>query len=270
MHETYKKMMDRQHLSSHAQADFLEKLDSAASPKRTLHKRILIAAVCLCLLIPCVALAAENIFDVAKVNLSEYPDASGELVPSFEIDFETTKEFPLEEIAEKWRYIEESQMVSYETWEEAQQDMGIELLKNTVLDSGKKTASPYNLYRSLDGQLYSISNYISYEVYGIGVYMDTDILVEHPTLPQEVKDIFTAVIFLGDDNDSFDDMKTEQYTSPSGLTATFIYDGLEDPLFVVFRANGVRYRIMVTSISSTDQYTVKELLIKVLDGFVVS
>lgn len=286
MHDAYKKMMDQQHLSPHAQTDFLEKLDSAA-PKGIPYKKLLIIAACLCLLIPCVAFAAENIFDVASTKISEYPDASGELVPSFEIDFETVKEFPLEEIAEKWRYIEESHFVGYETWEESQQDMGIDLLDNTVLDASTPIKSiaydfpqtngkgPFhcgNRYHSLDGQLCAISNEVSYNVEGTHVNVTTEFLVEHPTVPQEFKDIITALIFIDDRNStvSTDDFEAERYTSPSGLTATLVYPDSEAPALAVFRANGIRYMIWIMRSRYTDPSMSKQLLVKILDGFVVS
>lgn len=288
MKKAYKTMMQQQVISHQAAEDFFQKLEQSPVKKPLrLYKKVLIAAACLCILIPTTVLAAENIFDIASIHLSQRKDLNGKDAIGYDIDFGTEKAFPLEVFPDAWQHPQENLSVTYDTWEEAQEDMGLDFLDNTVLASEEfqecavlrpadhSLQDPkvpcYSFIRSYDGQLYSVSNYVVFLTDGATVSVTTDILVDHPTLPQEVKDVFTSIQMILPEKD-LDNYTTEQYTTANGLTATLVTYTFDNApghaeRFIAFRANGIRYILRTEWYGGDCPLTQQELLLKVLEGF---
>ena len=283
MHEAYKHLMAQQN-PNETPAELLASLECAPARKMPVFKKILIAAACICLLIPTAVLAAENIFDVSIVRIGPRKDLEGNDVIGYNIDFVTTKEIPLDDIGEKWRYLEEGVEPRYETWQEMQADLGYDLLDNPVLEQEYEAARALktfdmtfrdqgvpctNLFRAYEGQLWSFSPGASYKKGGFKVTLSADALVEHPNIPEDVKGVFTTVQYMLDNEEDLDRYSTEEYTAASGLTATilktnypssFTYDAF-------FRANGVRYTVSINGNVNDPERTIREELIRILEAF---
>ena len=281
MHEAYKHMMEQQN-PLETPAQLFESLDSAPVRKMPVYKKVLLAVACLFLLIPTAVLAAENIFDVSIVRIGPRKDLEGNDALGYNIDFVTTKEISLDEIGEKWRYPEEGVESLYESWQTFQTDLGFDLLDNPVLeqeydvirshrikyyDPGAPCAA---LFRSYEGQLYSFSATASYKKNSYRVTLSTDALVEHPNIPQEVKDVFTAVQYLLDDESDLEKFSTEEYTASSGLTATLLTYNYGDGIVsydAYFRANGVRYKVSMFGDLDDPEWNMREEMIRILEAF---
>ena len=67
MFEDYKNLMAQQHPAEDASA-FFDEPQVAPVKRMPVLKKVLIAAACICLLIPTAVLAAENIFDISIVS----------------------------------------------------------------------------------------------------------------------------------------------------------------------------------------------------------
>ena len=283
MHDAYKHLMAQQN-PNETPAELLASLECAPVRKMPVYKKILIAAACICLLIPTAVLAAENIFDVSIVRIGPRKDLEGNDVIGYNIDFVTTKEIPLDDIGEKWRYLEEGVEPRYETWQEMQADLGYDLLDNPVLEQEYEAARALktfdmtfrdqgvpctNLFRAYEGQLWSFSPGASYKKGGFKVTLSADALVEHPNIPEDVKGVFTTVQYMLDNEEDLERYSTEEYTAASGLTATilktsypssFTYDAF-------FRANGVRYTVSINGNVNDPEQTMREELIRILEAF---
>ena len=283
MHEAYKHLMEQQNPVETSQA-LLESLDHTPMRKMPVLKKVLIAAACICLLIPATVLAAENIFDVSIVRIGPRKDLEGNDVIGYNIDFVTTKEIPLDEIGEKWRYLEEGVEPRYETWQEMQADLGYDLLDNPVLEQEYDAARALktfdmtfrdqgvpctNLFRAYEGQLWSFSPGASYKKGGFKVTLSADALVEHPNIPEDVKGVFTTVQYLLDNEEDLDRYSTEEYTAASGLTATILKTSYPSSVTydAFFRANGVRYTVSINGNVNDPEQTMREELIRILEAF---
>ena len=284
MFEDYKDFMDQQHPKQDI-STFHERSHPSQVRKTPVYKKILIAAACICLLIPTAVLAAENIFDISIVHTGPRKDWKGNDVIGYNIDFVTTKEIPLGEFAEKWQHIDESIAVRYDTWQELQADMGYDLLENPVLETNYQPYTPLlqfqteelqkpircaAFYRGFEGQLWSFNASAGYIKGDYKITLTAEALVEHPNIPEDVKGVFTAVQYLLEDETDLDKFSTEEYTAQSGLTATLLtYDWGNDYFSydAYFRANGVRYNVSMDACRKDHTEEVKERMIEILEAF---
>lgn len=283
MFNQYKNLMGQQEISPQAQENFFSELENAEQKKRRFpYGKLIAIAACICLLIPATVLAVENIFDVSIVRIGPRKDLEDNDVIGYNIDFVTTKEIPLEEIGEKWRYPEEGVESLYESWQECQMDLGYDLLDNPVLEQEYDVVRSYKikysdpgapcatLFRSYEGQLYSFSTHASYKKNNYHVTLNTDALVEHPDIPQEVKDVFTAVQYLLDDESDLELFSTEEYTAANGLIATLLTYNYGDGIVsydAYFRANSVRYKVSMFGDLDDPEWNVREEMIRILEAF---
>lgn len=284
MFKDYNRLMAQQHPKEDASV-FFEEPRTAPIKWIPILKKTLIAAACLCLLIPATVLAAENIFDVSIVRIGPRKDLEGNDAIGYNIDFVTEKEIPLEEIGEKWRYIEEGAIVRYENWQEAQTDFGLDLMDNPVLDTMYQPYTPLlqfqsdglkkpvrcaAFYRSYEGQLWSFNVSAGYIKGRYEITLTAEALVEHPNIPQDVKDVFTSVQYILDDESDLEKFSTEEYTATSGLAATLLtYDWGNSIVSydAYFRANGVRYNVSMDGFPKEQLPEARERMIQILEAF---
>lgn len=280
MHEEYKHLMAQQVFS--AESDLLQKLEQHVPAKRIpTGRKTLILVICLCLLIPTAVFAAETVFDLTSVKIYPGKDFEGNGAVIYDIDFGTVKELPLSDFPEKWQYLDDGQFVFYDSWAQAQEDLGIDLMENTLLEqeytadksfhteawSGRKEPIHcYTLYRAYEGQLYSFSSYAVYRKDGSRVYLTAEALVAHPNIPDEVKKVFSGDQYILKSESDAEKFHTETYTSASGLVATIVTYPMSDGssnYCALFRANGVLYTVSPAETNEAG----RTILIALLEGF---
>ena len=132
MKDAYTKLMLQQHTSN--DTAFYEKLENTQKQKKY-HKgwKTAVAAACICLLIPVTAWAAETIFGVTKVtrfNNITYRDEPG---VGLEIQYEDIQSYPISDFPEYLQTLSERTLLTFDSWIEAKQYLGISLLSNSIL-----------------------------------------------------------------------------------------------------------------------------------------
>ena len=280
MHDEYTRLMNQQTFSS--EAELLEKLQQHTPKKRLpTYQKVLILAVCLCLLIPTAVFAAETIFDLTSVKIYPGTDFEGNDAVIYDIDFGTVKELPLSDFPEKWQNLTEGVCLYHDSWAEAQEYLGIDLMENTVL-AQEYTAAKAMRYgdlrwndppehcctvlRAYENQLYSFTARASYRKENHHIILSAEALVEHPNIPEEVKKVYSGIQYILEEEADAERFHTETYTAANGLIATIISESIsESSTFysAVFRANGIVYRLTVLD-GGADE---REILIDLLEGF---
>lgn len=284
MFEDYKDFMDQQHPMQDI-STFYERSHPSKVRKTPVYKKVLIAAACICLLLPTAVLAAENIFDISIVHTGPRKDFDGNDAIGYNIDFVTEKEIPLDAVGEQWRYMEEGAIVRYENWQEAQADFGLDLMDNPVLDTMYEPYTPLlqfqseglqkpircaAFYRSYEGQLWSFNVSAGYIKGRYNITLTAEALVEHPNIPQDVKDVFTSVQYILYNESDLEKFSTEEYTAASGLTATLLtYDWGNGFISydAYFRANGVRYNVSMDPVRQDQMEEARGRMIEILEAF---
>ena len=131
MDKQYKNLMDQQNISPEVTAQFCDKLEQTATRRKSVRWKAVLAAACVALMIPLTAFAAKSIFGTPKVKLGKldwYDGPNG-----YSVRFENVDSFPLDAFPKEVQAITEYKMVVCDSWEAAEETLGIDLLNNTFL-----------------------------------------------------------------------------------------------------------------------------------------
>lgn len=292
MNNAYRKMMEQQCLTDGAQQAFYEKMQGTQPRKRMSVFAVAAAiAACVCLLIPVTALAVENIFGISFVEFFERSLTLKSAGEGYDINFTGVYSRPISEFSSEIQSIDGNKTVAYDSWEEAEAEMGIDLITNSILsDEETHPEKSYDLqmnseghilgsnlhhcfadYEGKDGQLYRAAVTAAYTRNGMYITVSTTVTAEHPEIPQEkeVELHRRGITYLQED---VEQMSQEQYAAKNGINATII----EVDWTIVratdyeasFSANGASYRITVSPNAPDQGAQAKALLIEILEGFV--
>jgi len=194
---------------------------------------------------------------------------------------------PISDFSTELQTLDGHKRESYTSWEDAEKELGIDLMTNSVLSDGKtvpektfdlqmdpEDAPRSTLYHCMAdydgkaGQLYLANVYASYKHDGMSVSVNTTVTVEHPAVSQEEtaelhrRSVTYSDVVL---------MTEEQYTAENGLTAAVVTidrTGTKSTCYEAsFVANGISYRISVDGWSNERDAEAKQLLIDILEGF---
>lgn len=288
MNNAYRKMMEQQSLSAEAKQAFCRNL-LQEKPKRgkSVLLKTAIAAVCVAALLPVTVFAVENIFGVSLVKSVIGRTSTGDEGIGYEVTYTGTSARPLTDFAEAVRAVDGSVTKVYDSWQDAEAELGITLVNNDVLfGEGVTKEASYNLkadglpervhcfatHQGKDGQLYRATVTAGYRMDDMSVTLRSSVSCEHPAIPAEqVENMhWSGVLYEGDD---VAEIQQEQYTAESGLTATILSvartEGRSTDYEATFTANGASYRITIDSNVRDDSRDAeaKEKLIEVLEGF---
>ena len=132
MKDAYTKLMLQQHTSN--DTAFYEKLENTTGKaKHAPVWKAVAAAVCILLLIPVTAWAAETIFGVTLIEYLEGPDFRGIDSVGYQLQVDNVENIPITEFSPYLQELEEPELAYFNTWEEAEQAIGIEFLDNPIL-----------------------------------------------------------------------------------------------------------------------------------------
>lgn len=287
MNETYTKLMMRQRLSEEANTAFYEKLENTAPRKKT--KPALQAAViaaCICLLIPVTVFAVENIFGVVIANRVEWATDKGQPAIGVDIRFDNIKNHPITDFSEHLRTLDDALVVYYDSWEDAEADLGIELLSNSVC-TDEKTAriSCYyymdkenslrehceGTYIGRDGQLYLAKISAAYQRNQVKFVVSAELTAEHPTITDAQLQGYhsTSIAYFLKYGPN---ATTEQYTTKNGIPVTICTVNFEDfsEYAAYFAVNDISYKICIVGCEGVwDDSAIYAVLCEVLEGFVL-
>lgn len=301
MKEAYTKLMLQQQTSN--DAAFYEKLENAQKQKKYRSGwKAAVAAACICLLIPVTAWAAETIFGVINVTQSQRPTYHNKPGIGLDIQYENLENYDLKDFSKSLQALEETQVISHTSWEEAERYLGIDLLQNPMLtEDHTKNMTPFDgsklgerehclgIYRVADGQFISGSIGAGYQRNGVDFIVSATATAQHPT--SNLDDITndhhgTSITFL--DKNGID-VTTEQYMTRAGIPVLIVtvsrnqlnvYDSGAEIVEcnAYFAVNNVSYSVINYgfSFSSLDRETysgakekVMEVMLEILDGFVI-
>ena len=288
MNERYQELMLRQHTSE--DAVFYEKLEThSTNKKRTPIWKTAAVAACIGLLIPVSVWAAENYFGVTLIEYLEGQDFRGIDSVGYQLQVENVENIPITEFSPYLQELEEPELAYFNTWEEAEQAIGIELLNNPILTdedtnpmksfyTGKnpRLAHVQGRYQALDGQLFSVILEAQYYRNRVGFWVSVNMTADNPKMTEELFQIYHGFGKRYYPTSKTDGFTVEQYTTQNGIPVTIVWpeNGYSMPE-AYFSVNNVSYNV---EISRYETFTSKEteemavarvydLLKEVLEGF---
>ena len=280
MTERYKRMMEGQELSQAARIQFRTALVERRPRRRTF--RTVVAAVCVCLMLPVTVFAAERIFGLGMVEI-----LSGQK-EGYRVQYNHVYSYPITDFSEEVRMSEELfRNEAYDSWEEAEETVGIDLMENAffsdsetrpvrrfILDPTEKGAESrvhcYADYFSDSGQLYRAVVQAAYERERTHITVRAAITAEHPVIAEEEEALYHSAGKLYD-NGYIKEIAEEEYTAASGLTASIVrieWDALRAPDYEAnFAVDGISYRVSVGGYPLKKEAEAKAMLFEILEGF---
>lgn len=294
MNNAYRKFMEQQKLSEQANSAFYEKLKKAKpSRKKKVILKAAVIAACICLLIPMSALAVENIFGFSLAELVERNITQKVPGVGYDLHYTNVYSLPLSDFSSPLQNLNADWHAGYNSWEEAEIDLGIDLFTNSVLSD--EETFPYEQYvleidpdpdkpvlgsdlhhciaryYTKGGQFYLAYVTAAYMRDGLLINVSTTLTAEHPAISQtDVAGLHrTEVTYPQTDVAQF---SQTQYTTENGLTASIMEIGRTASKSTVyeatFAANGASYRLLVDAETVGRDADAKDLLIEILEGFV--
>ena len=276
MDNRYKNFVEQQNISAECNRKFYEKLENAKSRRRPVHRIAMVAAACIVLLIPITVFAAEYFFGTPKVKLGKldwYDGPNG-----YSIRFDKLDSFPLHAFPEELQTLPEHKRIPYESWEEAEEALGIDLLNNTFLANADKMTSSYGdikhahstiLYAQHEGQLYYVGTMASYRYNRLQLDLKAKLTVEHPEMDEETKQILLGVEGAVTKPDDVE-ISYEEYTTKEGIPVVILRRNLDNVIWyvAVFAVNDISYELNAW-VSPERENSEKHILLDALDGFVL-
>ena len=278
MDKQYKTLMDQQNIRPEVTAQFYEALDQQETRRKPIRWKAVLAAACVALMIPLTVLAAENIFGAPKVKIGKldwYDGPNG-----YSVRFENVDSFPLEAFPEEVQDITEYKMVVCDSWEAAEERLGIDLLNNTFLARANKNTMRYKeqdsnyvnvhsmiLYSTYNDRLWCVGTSAFYRYDGVQLDLKAKMIVEHPDVDEETKQVLQgmegAVTELSDTKISY-----EEYITKKGIPVVILRidrDRVVD-YKAMFAVNNISYEVTAWCNPGREDVE-KQILLDALDGF---
>ena len=272
----YKRLMQQQMIPENTTAEFYEKLDSRSAKHRSFRLQIAIAAACLALMIPITALAKANIVSQPKIEIGKMKWLDNE--DGFSVTLDNIKNYPQDAFPENIQSISGLKRFWLNSSEDAEKLLDIDLLENTVLedantskgritDNGNSAPCMVSC-RELGGRLYHIGVLTKYYRQGVGFYVDAQITVEHPQLTQEESVILHSITSAPGEGMQ---INYEEYTTKEGIPVAIVAFGYEEYVdyMALFAVNNISYKLSFYSATPRTAVAAKQMLIEVLEGYVI-
>ena len=182
--------------------------------------------------------------------------------------------------------MEDYRLVIYDSWQEAEEELGITLVNNPFLFDGSVTKErSYNLreegigqrvhcfgqYNGLDNQFYRATITAAYRYDDMFITLVSTVTCEHPAISKGEEPNMSWHRVMYEDRD-VNEIVQEQYLAKNGINATLITvdreRGRSTDYEATFSANGASYRITIHSYDNKQDAEVKETLKNILESFV--
>lgn len=286
MEKQYKNLMAQQKLSADVTADFYEKLENTESRIKKPRWRGALVAACLLLMVPLAAYAIGNIFGVSVVDIVKGNTNTGKLGTGYVVHYPDAISRPLSDFPKEIQTMEDYRLTCYDSWKQAEEELGITLINNAFLFDEKVTKErAYNLnkdgvpgrvhcyayYNGLDNQFYRATITAAYRYDNMHITVRSTVTCEHPAISeQEAYNMHWHGVSYQDRD--VEDIYQEQYFASNGINATIVTvdrtGGKTTNYEASFTANGASYRITIKAYDKRQEEEAKENLIKILESFV--
>ena len=287
MNNTYRKMMEEQCLSEQAKQNIYRNLQEKETVKtQPFLLRAAIVAMCILLMVPITAYAVKTIFGMSIVEIIKGNTSTEKLGTGYEVDYPDLYSRELSEFPEEIQCMEDYRLSIYDSWQEAEEELGVTLVNNTFLFSkGVTKERSYNLreegigqrvhcfgqYNGLDNQFYRATITAAYRYDDMFITLRSTVTCEHPAISKEDEYQMHWHGVLYEDRD-VEEIIQEQYIAENGINATLITvdrdRGKSTDYEAAFSAKGASYRITIHSYDNKQDAEVKETLINILESFV--
>ena len=276
MNEQYKKIMDMQDIDSNVTAQFYEKLAKEGSQRKPIRWKAVLAIAFIALMIPLSVWAAKNVFGKSKVKIGEISYFPG--MDGYSVRFENLENHTLDAFPKEISNLTEGKNIYTDSWKEAENTIGIDLLENAVLAEAKKAT--YQFYyptkesshcviglRTEADQLYYVGVEALYKYDHLMINLQSKITVEHPNLDEETKQILHGIT-VGFDSNNNAQISYEEYTTKEEIPVVIIRAQTNDMIHynAVFAVNNISYEVRFAGSPDAEE-TEKQILYKILDGF---
>ena len=274
MANKYKSLMEQQNISAEFTEQFYGKLEKSQPQRKSVRWQAALAAACIILMIPLTALAAKNIFGTPKVKLGKldwHDNPNG-----YSIQFENLDSFPLKSFPKEMQMLNELKRIPYNSWEDAEKALGIDLLNNAFLAHAEKLEMDYDdtgashcriLYNTYEGQLYYVSATANYRYSGLQLDIKAKIAVDHPELDEETKQLLLGLEGVIN-RPTVVETDCAEYTTTAGIPVVILRSNLDYAIrcIAVFAVNDVSYEITAW-VRPNNENADMQILYDVLDGF---
>ncbi len=287
MNNTYRKVMEEQYLSEQAKQAIYSNLQRKEEVKtQPFFLRAAIVAMCILLMVPITAYAVKTIFGISVVEIIKGNTSTGKLGTGYEVDYPDLYSHQLSDFPEEIQKMEDYRLAIYDSWHDAEEELGITLVNHTFLfDESVTRERSYNLkeegifqrvhcfgqYNGLDNQFYRATITAAYRYDNMFITLRSTVTCEHPSISKEREYEMHGHGVCYEDRD-VDEIIQEQYLAENGINATLITvdrnGGKSTDYEATFSANGASYRITIHSYDKRRDAEVKDTLISILEGFV--
>jgi len=287
MNNTYRKAMEEQHLSQQAKQTIYWNLQRKEETKsQPFFLRAAVMAMCILLIVPITAYAVKTIWGISVVEIIKGNTSTGKLGTGYEVHYPDLSSRELSDFPEEIQTMEDYRLVVYDSWQDAEEELGITLVNNAFLfDESVTREQTYNLkeegifqrvhcfgqYNGLDNQFYRATITSAYRYDNMLITLRSTVTCEHPAISKEREYEMHWHGVMYEDRD-VDEIVQEQYLAENGINATLITvdrnRGRSTDYEATFSANGASYRITIHSYEKGRDAEVKETLISILEGFV--
>lgn len=274
MDKKYKNLMEQQNIRDEVNAQFSEALEKSKTRCKSVRWKAAFAAACVALMIPLTVLAVENIFGSPKVKIGklDWHDSPN----GYSIHFENLDNFPLDAFPESEHTLTKHKFVSCESWEAAEETLGIDLLNNAFLSNASRNVMSFSdlgnvhsviMYAQHEGMLYYVNTAAYYRYNGLQLDLKAKITVDHPTLDEESKQLLHGIEGVFNEPDDVK-ISCEEYTTKEGIPVVILRCELEHIVqyCAVFAVNNISYEVSAW-VNPGKEETEKQVLLDVLDGF---
>ena len=251
MDKQYKIMMEQQHIDTEITKHFYGVLEKKQYQRKAIRWQIALAAACIILMIPFTALAAKNIFGTPKIKIGKldwHNSPNG-----YSIQFENVDSFPLETFPKEIQTLREMKRIPYNSWEDAEKALGIDLLNNAFLAHAEKLEMDYDdtgasycriLYNTYEEQLYYVSATANYKYKDLQLDIQAKITVDHPELDEETKQLLLGLEGVIN-RPTVVETTCEEYTTTAGIPVVILHWNLDQVIryVAVFAVNDISYEV---------------------------
>lgn len=287
MNNTYRKLMEQQCLSEQAKQAMIHNLQrNEERSSRPFFLRAAIVTACILLMVPLTAYAVETFFGISVVDIVMGNTSSNQLGTGYEVNYPDLTSRQLSDFPEEIQTMEDYRLVIYDSWQDAEEELGITLANNTFLfDESVTKERSYNLkeegifqrvhcfgqYNGLDNQFYRATITAAYRYDNMFITLRSTVTCEHPAISKEREYEMHWHGVMYEDRD-VDEIVQEQYLAENGINATLVTvdrnRGKSTDYEAAFSANGASYRITIHSYDKGRDAEVKDTLLNILEGFV--
>lgn len=274
MDKQYKDLMRKQNVDEKVTADFYEKLEKKSARRSTFRWRAVLTAACIALVIPITVFAVESIFGTAKVKLGKLD--WHESPNGFSVRFDNLDSFPLDAFPEELQYFTDYKIIPCDSWEAAEETLGVDLLNNTFLAQAERETMRYSdvgvvhskiVCNQQNGQLFYVGTSAHYRYEDIQLDLKAKLTVTHPELDEETKQGLLGVegvtVMPADVKTSY-----EEYTTKEGIPVVILRWELDRLIHydAIFAVDDISYELHAWETPEREA-DVKRILLDALDGF---